>query len=85
MTSLERARDGRRIGNRRPLATEGETYGLITVLDRIEPDVRGDGIPARYNCRCRCGSIFIAKGSDVVHRRIRLCCQPRKHRPRRHP
>lgn len=76
---LSRARNGFRIGKRRPIADEGRTYWLITVLDRIEPDVRGDRIPARYDCRCnRCGSIFVAKGSDVVHRRIRLCCQPRK-------
>jgi hypothetical protein len=81
MTNLDRARDGRRVGNRLPIAVEGQTYGLIAVLDRIEPDIRGDGVPARYNCRCvRCGSIFEAKGSDVVHRRIRLCCQPRRRR-----
>lgn len=79
MTDLTRARDGRRVGNRKPIAVEGQLYGLVTVLDRIEPDVRGDAIPARYNCRCiRCGAIFVAKGSDVVHRRIRLCCQPRR-------
>ena len=79
MTDLTRARDGRRVGNRKPSAAEGQTYGLVAVLDRIEPDVRGDGIPARYNCRCvRCGTIFVAKGSDVLHRRIRLCCQPRR-------
>jgi hypothetical protein len=75
---LSRARNGFRIGKRHPVAVEGQTYFSITVLDRVEPDVRGDGIPAVYNCRCnRCGSIFVAKGSDVVHRRIRLCCQPR--------
>ena len=76
---MERARNGFRIGKRKPIAVEGQTYDLITVLDRIEPDVRGWGIAARYNCRCiRCGSIFEAKGSDVVHRRIRLCCQPKQ-------
>lgn len=79
MRDLSRARNGFRVGGRTPIAVEGQIYGLITVLDRIEPDVRGDGIPARYNCRCiRCGEIFAAKGSDVVHRRIRLCCQPRR-------
>jgi hypothetical protein len=80
VTDVSRARNGFRVGGRTPITVEGHTYGLITVLDRIEPDVRGDGIPARYNCRCtRCGSIFEAKGSDVVPRRVRLCCQ----RPRR--
>lgn len=79
MIDLSRARDGRRIGGRKPIAVEGQTYNLITVLDRVEPDIRGDTIPARYDCRCnRCGGIFVAKGSDVVHRRIRLCCQPRR-------
>jgi hypothetical protein len=79
MTDLSRARNGFRVGARTPIAVEGQTYGLVAVLDRFEPDVRGDGVPARYNCRCnRCGSIFVAKGSDVVHRRIRLCCQPRR-------
>jgi hypothetical protein len=79
MTDLTRARNGFRVGGRLPSAVEGQTYDLITVLDRIEPDVRGNGVPARYNCRCvRCGAIFEAKGSDVVHRRIRLCCQPRR-------
>lgn len=77
MTDL--ARDGSRIGGRRPIAVVGRTYGLVAVLDRFEPDVRGWGVPARYECRCgRCGSTFVAKGSDVVHRRVRLCCQPRK-------
>jgi hypothetical protein len=77
MIDLTRARNGFRIGKRRPVAVVGQTYWLITVLDRIEPDVRGDRIPARYDCRCnRCGTTFVAKGSDVVHRRIRLCCQP---------
>lgn len=81
MTDLGRARNGFRVGGRTPIAVEGQTYGIIAVLDRIEPDVRGDGIPARYNCRCkRCGSIFEAKGSDVVHRRVRLCCQPPRRR-----
>jgi len=76
---LSRARNGYRIGRRLPVAVVGRTYGIITVLDRLEPDVRGDGIPAIYDCRCaRCGSIFTAKGSDVVHRRRRLCCQPRR-------
>ena len=79
MTDLSRARNGFRVGGRIPIAAEGETYGLVTVLDRFEPDVRGWGVPARYTCRCtRCGNIFVAKGSDVVHRRIRLCCQPRR-------
>jgi len=63
-----------------PVATEDTVYGMITVLDRIEPDVRGWGVPARYNVRCRCGAVFVAKGSDVVHRRVRLCCQPRARR-----
>lgn len=76
---LSRARNGFRVGGRIPIAVEGQTYDRITVLDRVEPDVRGDGIPARYNVRCvHCGTIFVAKGSDVVHRRIRLCCQPRR-------
>ena len=76
---LSRARNGFRVGGRTPIAVESRTYGLITVLDRVEPDVRGWGVPARYNCRCvRYGAIFEAKGSDVVHRRVRLCCQPRK-------
>lgn len=75
---LDLARNGFRIGGRRPIAVEGQTYGLVTVLDRFESDVRGDKIPARYNVRCiQCGTIFVAKGSDVVHRRISLCCQPR--------
>lgn len=79
MIDLSRARNGFRVGDRRPVAVEGRTYGLITVLDRVEPDVRGDGVPARYDCRCtRCGSTFVAKGSDVVHARVRLCCQPRR-------
>lgn len=79
MTDLSRARNGFRVGNRKPVAVEGQTYDLITVLDRVEPDVRGDGVPARYECRCiRCGALFVAKGSDVVHRRVRLCCQPRR-------
>lgn len=78
-TDLGRARNGARVGARLPIAAEGQTYGIIAVLDRVEPDVRGDGIPARYNCRCtRCGSTFVAKGSDVVHQRVRLCCQPRR-------
>jgi hypothetical protein len=82
VTDLSRARNGFRIGDRIPIAIEGQTYGLVTVLDRIEPDVRGDGVPARYNCRCvRCGAIFVAKGSDVVHRRVRLCCQLRRRKP----
>jgi hypothetical protein len=73
------ARDGSRLGGRLPIAVVGQTYGLVTVLERVEPDIRGDGIPARYDCRCnRCGATFVAKGSDVVHRRVRLCCQPRK-------
>ena len=78
---LSLARNGFRVGGRTPIAVEGQTYSLITVLDRIEPDVRGWGIAARYNCRCiRCGAIFEAKGSDVVHRRVRLCCQPPRRR-----
>lgn len=77
----DRARNGFRIGGRTPIAVEGQTYGLITVLERVEPDIRGDCVPARYDVRCgRCGSTFVAKGSDVVHRRTRLCCQPRKRR-----
>lgn len=76
---LSRARNGFRVGKRVPIAVVGQTYNLVTVLDRVEPDVRGWGVPARYECRCnRCGSIFVAKGSDVVHRRVRLCCQPRR-------
>ena len=79
MTDLSRARNGFRVGGRIPIAVAGQTYGLIRVLDRVEPDIRGDSIPARYDCRCvRCGNVFVAKGSDVVHRRIRLCCQPRR-------
>lgn len=78
---LSRARNGFRVGGRVPIAIVDQTYGLITVLDRVEPDIRGDGIPARYDCRCnRCGAIFVAKGSDVVHRRVRLCCQPPRRR-----
>jgi hypothetical protein len=81
VTDLSRARNGYRVGGRIPIAVSGQTYGLITVLDRVEPDIRGDGIPARYDCRCkRCGAIFVAKGSDVVHRRVRLCCQPPRRR-----
>lgn len=81
MTDLSRARNGFRVGRRIPVAVVGQTYDFITVLERVEPDVRGDGIPARYDCRCtRCGATFVAKGSDVVHRRVRLCCQPRKRR-----
>ena len=79
MIDLSRARDGNCVGNRKPIAVEDQAYGLIMVLDRIEPDVRGWGVPARYNCRClNCGAIFEAKGSDVVHHRVRLCCQPRR-------
>lgn len=64
-----------------PIAVVDQTYGLITVLDRFEPDVPGWGVPARYEVRCnRCGSTFVAKGSDVVHRRVRLCCQPPRRR-----
>lgn len=74
------ARNGFRIGGRIPIAVEGEVYGMITVVERVEADVRGWGVPARYECRCRCGATFIAKGSDVVHRRTRLCCQPRRRR-----
>lgn len=80
MIDLSRARNGFRVGNRVPIAVEGQTYGRIRVLERIEPDVRGDGIPARYRCRCACGQIVEAKGSDVVHQRIRLCCQPPQRR-----
>ena len=81
MMDLGRARNGFRVGGRLPIAVEGQTYGFVAVLDRVEPDVRGDGIPARYECRCiRCGAIFVAKGSDVVHRRARLCCQPPRRR-----
>ena len=77
MTDLDRARNGFRVGGRLPIAIVGATYGLITVLDRFEPDIRGWGVPARYECRCnRCGMTFVGKGSDVVHRRARLCCQP---------
>lgn len=76
---LSRARNGFHVGKRKPVAVEGQIYGLIEVIERVEPDVRGDRIPARYDCRClRCGAIFVAKGSDVVHRRVRLCCQPRR-------
>ncbi len=83
MIDLSRARDGSRVGARVPIAVVGQTYVGVAVLERVEPDVRGDGIPARYECRCvRCGSIFTAKGSDVVHRRVRLCCQPPGRRPR---
>ena len=79
MTDLSRARNGFRVGGRVPIAVVGQTYGLLTVLERVEPDVRGDGIPAYYDCRClRCGAIFVAKGSDVVHARVRLCHQPRR-------
>ena len=79
MTDLSRARNGFRVGGRVPIAVVGQTYDLITILERVEPDIRDDGIPARYECRCnRCGAIFVAKGSDVAHRRIRLCCQPRR-------
>jgi hypothetical protein len=78
VTDLARARDGSRVGGRLPIAVIGRTYGLVAVLERVEPDVRGWGVPARYECRCnRCGGLFVAKGSDVVHRRVRLCCQPR--------
>jgi hypothetical protein len=81
MTDLSRARNGFRVGDRIPIAVVGRTYNIITVLDRVEPDIRGDGIPARYECCCnRCGAIFVAKGSDVVHHRVRLCCQPPRRR-----
>ena len=81
MIDLTRARNGFRVGGRTPIATVGQTYGLVAVLDRVEPDIRGWGIPARYDCRClRCGATFVAKGSDVVHRRVRLCCQPPRRR-----
>lgn len=81
MTDLSHARNGFRVGGRRPCAVVGTTYGLITVLDRVEPDVRGWGIPAKYDVRCkRCGTTFVAKGSDVVHHRVRLCCQPPRRR-----
>jgi hypothetical protein len=80
MTDLAHARNGFRIGGRKPSAVVGQTYGLITVLDRVEPDIRGWGIPARYDVRCRCGSTFVAKGSDVVHHRVGLCCQPPRRR-----
>jgi hypothetical protein len=81
MTDLSRARNGFRVGGRIPIAVVGRTYWLIAVLERFEPDVRGDRIPARYECRCiRCGATFVAKGSDVVHRRVRLCCQPPRRR-----
>ncbi len=81
VTNLSRARNGFRVGGRNPIAIVGQTYGLITVLDRVEPDIRGNGIPARYECRCnRCNATFVAKGSDVVHRRARLCCQPPRRR-----
>lgn len=81
MMDLRRARNGFCVGGRLPIAIVGQTYGLITLLERVEPDIRGDGILARYECRCiRCGAIFVAKGSDVVHRRARLCCQPPRRR-----
>lgn len=77
----DRARNGYRVGSRTPIAVVGRAYGIIVVLERVELDVRGWGIPARYECRCvKCGGIFEAKGSDVVHRRVRLCCQPRARR-----
>lgn len=80
MTDLGRARNGFRVGGRIPIAVVGRTYGLVTVMDRFEPDVRGNGVPARYECQCRrCGATFIAKGS-VVHHRVRLCCQPPRRR-----
>lgn len=58
---------------RPPIAVVGQTYGLVTVLDRIEPDVCGWGIPARYECRCACGAVFEALGSDVVSGRRPSC------------
>jgi hypothetical protein len=73
MTDLSRARNGFRVGGRVPIAVVGQTYGLITVLERVEPDIRGDGIPARYECRCVCGALFVAKGADVVRGRKKSC------------
>lgn len=73
MTDLSRARNGFRVGARVPIAIVGQTYGLITVLERVEPDIRGDGIPARYECRCVCGTLFVAKGADVVRERKKSC------------
>lgn len=73
VTDLSRARNGRLVGGRRPIAVEGQTYDLITVLERVEPDIRGDGVPARYECRCICGTLFVAKGADVVRRRKKTC------------
>ena len=76
---LSRARNGFRVGKRQPLAVVGRTYGLITIIERVEPDVRGWGVPARYECRCICGTIFIAKGTDVVHQRKKSCgCRSRR-------
>jgi hypothetical protein len=81
MIDLSRASNGFRVGGRIPIAVVGRTYNRITILERVEPDIRGDGIPARYECSCiKCGAIFVAKGSDVVHRRVRLCCQPPRKR-----
>lgn len=74
---LDRACNGFRVGGRVPIAVVGQIYGTVMVRERVEPDVHGNGIPARYTCRCtHCGAIFEAKGSDVVHRRMWLCCQP---------
>lgn len=63
---------------RPPVAVIGQTYGLVTVLDRIEPDTGGWGVPARYECRCACGTIFEAIGSNVVAGRTPSCgCRKR--------
>jgi hypothetical protein len=79
MIDLSRARNGFRVGGRKPLAVVGETYNGIAILERVEPDIRGDGIPARYECRCRCGALFYANGADVVRGRRKSCgCRGRK-------
>lgn len=73
MIDLTRASNGFKVSGRKPIAVEGETYGLVTVLERIEPDVRGMGIPARYLCRCICGTLFEADGAAIVRKRRRSC------------
>ena len=40
MTAAARAKNGYRIGERKSIAVESQRYGLITVLERFEPDIR---------------------------------------------
>ena len=48
----------------------GKQYGMVTVLERGANDNNGK---ARWVCQCKCGTIFLARGTDLRRNKILTC------------